>query len=207
MVVGPNGCGTVSPTSETLKVLSGTAQGSTPTANSGFRFVGWYTDADCTVAVTEANGSVVDTKFTPAKVDGKNVAATYYAKFEHDITDLTITKKYAAGALLDNNQSAVFTVTGGGISVDVVIHGAGSVTIKGLKVGATYTVTEKTDWSWRYGQQGSQSIPLKADAAQNTVTFNNTLKNNKWLTGGAWCDNSWAKGSPNKSTSTDYSNN
>ena len=207
VVVGPNGCGTVSPTSETLKVLSGTAQGSTPTANSGFRFVGWYTDADCTVAVTEANGSVVDTKFTPAKVDGKNVAATYYAKFEHDITDLTITKKYAAGALLDNNQSAVFTVTGGGISVDVVIHGAGSVTIKGLKVGATYTVTEKTDWSWRYGQQGSQSIPLKADAAQNTVTFNNTLKNNKWLTGGAWCDNSWAKGSPNKSTSADYSNN
>ena len=206
-VVGPDGCGTVSPTSETLKVLSGTAQGSTPTANSGFRFVGWYTDADCTVAVTEANGSVVDTKFTPAKVDGKNVAATYYAKFEHDITDLTITKKYAAGALLDNNQSAVFTVTGGGISVDVVIHGAGSVTIKGLKVGATYTVTEKTDWSWRYGQQGSQSIPLKADAAQNTVTFNNTLKNNKWLTGGAWCDNSWAKGSPNKSTSADYSNN
>ena len=108
---------------------------------------------------------------------------------------------------MDNNQSAVFTVTGGGISVDVVIHGAGSVTIKGLKVGATYTVTEKTDWTWRYGQQGSQSITLQADAAKNTVTFTNTLTNNKWLTGGAWCDNSWAKGSPNKSTSTDYSNN
>ena len=202
-VVGPDGCGTVTPTSETLKVLTGTAQGSTPTASSGFRFVGWYTDAACT---TPVNDGWVDAnnKLTPVKATAAWTAATYYAKFEYDITDLTIKKTY--DTLYDPNQSAVFTVTGGGISIDVVIHGAGSVTIKDLKVG-TYTVTEKTDWTWRYGQQGSQSITLQADAAKNTVTFTNTLTNNKWLTGGAWCDNSWAKGSPNKSTSADYSNN
>ena len=124
---------------------------------------------------------------------------------EYDITDLTITKSYGENGPYDPNQSAVFTVSdGNGFSIDVVIHGAGSVTIKGLKVGTEYTVAEKTDWTWRYG---SNNISIKLVADGNNVTFTNSLQNNKWLTGGAWCDNSWAKGSPNKSTSTDYSNN
>ena len=204
-VVGPDGCGTVTPTSETLKVLTGTAQGSTPTANENFRFVGWFKDAACTQAVDQSWVGAGN-KLTPVKNEGAVwTAATYYAKFEYDITDLTITKSYGENGPYDPNQSAVFTVSdGNGFSIDVVIHGAGSVTIKGLKVGTTYTVTEKTDWSWRYG---SNNIRIKLVADGNNVTFTNSLQNNKWLTGGAWCDNSWAKGSPNKSTSTDYSNN
>lgn len=138
-----------------------------------------------------------------------NVITFYY---KHAITDLTITKSYADGALLDKNQSAVFTVTGGdlGTGLTVVLNAGNNfrVTIKGLKVGITYTVTEKTSWTWRYTpEENNQSITLQANAAQNTVTFTNTLTNNKWLTGGAWCDNSWVKRSPNKSTSADYSNN
>ena len=206
-VVGPDGCGTVTPTSETLKVLTGTAQGSTPTANENFRFVGWFKDAACTQAVDQSWVGAGN-KLTPVKNEGAVwTAATYYAKFEYDITDLTITKSYGENGPYDPNQSAVFTVSdGNGFSIDVVIHGAGSVTIKGLKVGTTYTVTEKTSWTWRYTpEENNQSITLQANAAQNTVTFTNTLTNNKWLTGGAWCDNSWAKGSFNKSTSTDYS--
>ena len=218
-VVGPDGCGTLDNYQETqLKVTTGEVKGSTPTAAEGFKFVGWYKDQDCTQPVDAA--WVADSKLTPGKTKNYGTdeapvmgyeAATYYAKFEYDITDLTITKSYADGALLDKNQSAVFTVTGGdlGTGLTVVLNAGNNfrVTIKGLKVGTEYTVAEKTDWTWRYGQQGSQSITLQADAAKNTVTFTNTLTNNKWLTGGAWCDNSWAKGSPNKSTSTDYSNN
>ena len=219
VVVGPTGCGTLNNYQDNgVKVITGTVEGSTPTAATGFKFVGWFTDAACTQPV---DGSwVANNKLTPGKTanlgedkDGNDImgyeAATYYAKFDYDITDLTITKTYAAGAPKDPNQSAVFTVTdNAGFSIDVVIHGNGRVVIKGLKVGTTYTVTEKT-WTWRYTtaltSQTSRSIRLVAGEGNNTITFTNTLKENKWLTGGAWCDNSWAKGESSKSTSTDYS--
>lgn len=132
-----------------------------------------------------------------------------FAKYPY--TDLTITKTYAAGAPKDPNQSAVFVVTGGdlGEGLTVVLNEGNeySVTIKGLKVGTTYTVTEKT-WTWRYTPDGNgKKITLNTDAKQNEVEFTNTLEKNKWLTGGAWCDNSWATGTSKGSTSTDYSTN
>ena len=203
-VVGPTGCGTLDNYQDNgVRVITGTPKGSEPAATDGFKFVGWFTDKDCTVPV---NGSwVANNKLTPGKTakygdkDGY-AAAIYYAKFEYDITDLTIIKTY--NNMLDPNQSAVFTVTGDGTSIDVVIHGNGRVVIKGLKVGTTYTVTEKAGWTWRYGQN-SERIELKADG--NTITFTNTLNNNKWLTGGAWCDNSWATSASTKSTSPNYS--
>jgi len=209
-VVGPDGCGTLDNYQESqLKVITGEPKGSTPTAATGFEFVGWYKDEACTQLV-DANW-VTDNKLTPDKSKNYGTeaapvmgyeAATYYAKFDYAITDLTIIKTY--NNMLDDNQSAVFTVTGDGTSIDVVIHGSDSVTIKGLKVGTTYTVTEKTGWTWRYTpdltsptSQNSQSIKLEA-TGNNEVTFTNTLNNNKWLTGGAWCDNLWG-GNANKS--------
>ena len=108
-------------------------------------------------------------------------AATYYAKFEYDVADLTITKQGCEN--IDENQSFLFDVTGpNGYSKRVVINGNGSVTIKGLKIG-TYTVTEVTNWSWRYtAGNSSQSIELKP-AVTNAVTFVNTRSNHKWLGG------------------------
>lgn len=215
-VVGPTAdCGTVTPASETVKVITGTPTGSVAAkTNDNFRFVGWYKDDVCTQPV---DGSWVDAnnKLTPGKSKNYGTeaapvmgyeAATYYAKFEYDITDLTITKTYAAGALLDENQSAVFTVTGDGTSIDVVIHGSDRVTIKGLKVGTTYTVTEKTGWTWRYTPDDSEQ-KITLNATGNTITFTNKLTKNKWLTGGAWCDNVWGNNRPDKSTSPDYSTN
>ena len=197
-VVGPDGCGTVTPTSETLKVLTGTAQGSTPTANENFRFVGWFKDAACT---TPVNDGWVDTnnKLTPVKATGAVwTAATYYAKFEYDITDLTITKK-VTGDMYDNNQSFVFTVTGDDLGTLTVVLNAGnnfSVTIKDLKVGATYTVTEKTDWSWRYelktvDRANNGCITLEAGKDKNTIEFTNRLENPYWLSGNTYRDNRW----------------
>ena len=176
-VVGPDGCGTVSPTSETLKVLSGTAQGSTPTASENFRFVGWYKDANCTEAV-DSTWVDANNKLIPAKKDEKNVAATYYAKFEYDLTTLTIKKTGA-----QPNDGFIFTVTGNGQTFRVSIKGNGSVTIAGLQVGKEYTITEDSSWSWTYSCPGAASIMLSSDAEKNVVTVENRYVGSNLLNG------------------------
>lgn len=192
-VVGPTAsCGTLDNYQESqLKVTTGEVKGSTPTAADGFKFVGWYEDEACTRPVNAA--WVAANKLTPGKTKNYGTAekpvmgyeaATYYAKFEYDVADLTITKSGVED--IDENQSFIFTVTGSdGFNAKVVIQGNGSVTIKGLKVG-TYTVTEDTDWSWRYAPQNrTQSITLNP-AVTNTVTFVNTRSKGKWLGGDAY---------------------
>ena len=196
-VVGPDGCGTLDNYQETpLKVTSGKVEGSTPTAAEGFKFVGWYKDEGCTQLVDVA--WVADSKLTPGKTKNYGTAekpvmgyeaATYYAKFEYDVADLTITKQ--GWENIDENQSFIFDVTDpNGYSKRVVINGNGSVTIKGLKIG-TYTVTEVTNWSWRYTtDSSSQSIELKpAQTNANAVTFTNIRNNGKWLGGDAYSKN------------------
>ncbi|MSA71687.1 hypothetical protein GKD93_11220, partial [Holdemania massiliensis] len=68
--------GNVDPTYETLSPATGKAQGSTATASAGYHFVNW----------TNASGDEVSTEahFSPNKVGGLNVAATYTAHFEVD---------------------------------------------------------------------------------------------------------------------------
>lgn len=197
MAVGPAGAtdfGSVSPTTETVKVKSGTAQGSVPTAGDGYKFVGWFKDEACTEAV---DGSWIDSanRLTPQKTDGKNVDATYYAKFEADTTSLTIKKAAADKTTFAEGETFVFSVSGSdGFSKQVVVYGAGSVTIDGLKVGETYTVTEDTAWSWRYTQTAATglkdgAITLDADVLKNTVTFTNEKTKNNWLDFSDWCRN------------------
>ena len=168
-VVGPDGCGTVSPTSETLKVLSGTAQGSTATANENFRFVGWFKDAGCTQAVDAS--WVEENKLTPVKATGAVwTEATYYAKFEYNLTTLTITKSGG-----NKNDSFIFDVKKDDeVKFTVSVKGNGSVTIAGLIVGDTYTVTERGSWSWRY-RAAEQTITLQP--TDNNVTNNVTVTN------------------------------
>ncbi len=182
VAVGPYGAtnfGSVSPESETVKVKSGNAKGSTPTAGDGFKFVGWYKDEACTQPV-DSTWVDENNKIVPQKDGEKNVAATYYAKFEWDITSLTIKK---TGGEVKGNESFIFSVTGGDTDIKVVINGTGSVTINGLKVGTTYTVTEITSWSNRYGETtyDVQSITLVAEASKNVVTVTNSGRNNQWL--------------------------
>ena len=195
-VVGPTGCGTLDNYQETqLKVTTGEARGSAPTAAVGFKFVGWYKDKGCTQAVDDA--WVADSKLTPGKTKNYGTAekpvmgyeaATYYAKFEYDVADLTITKQ--GWEDIDEGQSFLFDVTGPNeYSKRVVVNGNGSVTIKGLKIGE-YTVKEVTSWSWRYTTTSSnpQSIELKPEQT-NAVTFENTRSKDKWLGGDAYKQN------------------
>ena len=195
-VVGPDGCGTLDNYQDVqLKVTTGEVKGSAPTAAEGFKFVGWYKDEDCTQPV-DADW-VKDSKLTPDKTKNYGTAerpvmgyeaATYYAKFEYDVADLTITKQ--GWEDIDENQSFLFDVTGpNGYSQRVVIKGNGSVTIKGLKIGE-YTVTEVTNWSWRYTTTGSSSQNITLQPAEtNEVTFKNTRSKDRWLGGDAYKQN------------------
>lgn len=138
-----------------------------------------------------------DNKLTPQK-NAENMfeAATYYAKFEYDVADLTITKTGCDD--IDAGQSFIFKVTGpNGFNRTVVIQGNGSVTLKGLKVGE-YKVIEDTAWSWRYTPQGgaTKTITLNPtqNAAQNTVTFVNERTENQWVSTDVYCKNEFKDG-------------
>ena len=193
--------GTVTLASETVKAITGTASGSMPQAKDGYKFVGWYTDEACTISV-DKEWVDADNKLVPGKTENYGTeekpimsyeAATYYAKFEDDVAQLTITKQGAVD--IDEKQSFVFTVTGpNGYSERVVICGNGSVTIKNLKPG-TYTVTEE-GWSWRYTGVGTASAEISA-LVPGSVTFTNVRQTEeshstngwKWLGGDAYVNN------------------
>lgn len=194
-VVGPDGCGTLDNyQNNTVKVIDGTPEGSTPTASAGFKFVGWYKDKDCTQPVDEA--WIENNRITPQKTAdlGNGTmgyeAATYYAKFEYDVADLTINKQ--GWQAIDENQSFIFDVTGpNGYYKRVVIQGSGSVTIKGLKVG-TYSVTEVTDWSWRYKTADGTANSIEHEIKPKdgfVFDFTNSRENGKWLGGDAYSKN------------------
>ncbi len=201
-VVGPTGCGTLDNYQDnTVKVIDGTPEGSTPTASAGFKFVGWFKDEACSeTGKVEASWIGADNKLTPGKTKNYGTeettamgyeAATYYAKFEYDVADLTITKNgYVA---TDGEQSFIFTVTGPeGFSKKIVIQGNGTVVLKGLKIG-DYTVTEDTAWSWRYTpESGSVSITLKPGET-NVVTYVNKRTNDKWLGDDSYVKNVFTK--------------
>ncbi len=186
--------GTVNPSQETILIKSGNAVGSVAAPlSSAYKFVGWY-DANNTLLGT-------DLAFVPKKVDGLNVAATYYAKFEYNLTSLKIQKQ--GHDPIDENQTFLFRITDEeGFELTVTVHGNGSVTIDGLTVGQTYTVTEKTDWSWRYGKctpssglseakvEGSSiTVQLSDDSTANKVIFTNERTMPYWLDGDSWCNN------------------
>ena len=184
--VGPAGAtnfGSVDPASETVMVESGTAVGSTPAAASGFKFVGWFKDQACTQPVDAT--WIENNKIIPQKTTEAYEAATYYAKFDYAVADLTIKQ---VDGIADENQTFIYVVTGGDLpasGIKVAVNGNSSVTIKNLKIGS-YTVTEDVSWSWRYSTTGSsQRIDLQS-ALNNEVSFTNNGSNSKWLSGNAY---------------------
>lgn len=183
--VGPAGAsfGSVAPVNETVMVESGPAVGSTPTPGTGFKFVGWFKDQACTQPVDAT--WIENNKIIPQKTTEAYEAATYYAKFDYAVADLTIKQ---VGEIADENQTFIYVVTGGDLpesGIKVAVKGNSSVTIRNLKIGS-YTVTEETNWNWRCGTTGgSQSITLQG-AQTNEVRFTNTVSNSKWLSGNAY---------------------
>lgn len=196
-VVGPAGCGTLDNYQENdLKVITGTAAGSMPTAASGYKFVGWYKDEGCTEPVAAAwiaNNRLTPQKTKPLGSEMGYEAATYYAKFELDVFDLTIRKEGCAE--IDENQSFLFRITGpNGFSMEVTVQGNGSKTIQGLQMGE-YTVTEVESWSWRYKCQNNNQVVKSENVTDGeaSVTFTNKRDFAFWLNGCAFADNRWRR--------------
>lgn len=115
--------------------------------------------------------------------ESKNIITFIY---DPNSTRLTITKSGVQN--LDVNQTFLFHVVGSedktkGVDMTVTIHGNGQVTIVDLPVGS-YTVTEQTDWSWRYNpRESSQTKVLSVNAAENIIEFVNDRTKIKWLDG------------------------
>ena len=181
--------GSVTPETETLIRTTGKAQGSTAKPNDGYKFVGWYNNAECTDEPVST-----DAKFVPQQVNGVYEEATYYAKFELDVFDLTITKAGDKDKI-DQNQIFVFRVVSDDNKTDmeVTVKGTGSVTIKGLPLGTNYTVTEDTNWTWQYTpDQVTKNVEINGTTAE--VTFTNTYSKSNWLTSFAEVINKWING-------------
>ena len=90
---GGNG-GSVTPTGETIRAKTGTAEGSTPNANTNYKFDGWYTDEACTTPVTASEATVdnVTGQIHPVKPGDKWENKTYYAKFVLNAVKVKVTK-------------------------------------------------------------------------------------------------------------------
>ena len=98
------------------------------------------------------------------------------------VGDLTIQKTITEGSV---DQSFLFVITCEGnaaFKMEVIVPGNGSVTIKDLPSG-NYTVTEITDWSWRYDIVGNVSQTVKVGPEDPTVTFRNMRTDDHWLDG------------------------
>ena len=102
---------------------------------------------------------------------------------------LTITKAGTVGA----TEGFIFDVSGPQ-SFRVSVQGNGSVTITGLPLG-TYSVTEDTNWSWRYKNGVSisaSSVTLTDSDYTAEVTVTNSRTNEYLLDGNDYAQNNFA---------------
>lgn len=176
------GGGKLSETMETVEAKASFA-GSTPTANTGYTFDGWYTDENCTIPV---DGTMVDTtnKLTPDRSKlipnpGTNV---FYARFTKTYGDLTI-KRENTDDEDGGSRTFVYRITSDSdptFVMEVAVPKGGSTTVKNLPTGA-YTVEQVNSWSWRY-DDAAQSVTVQQDT-DTTVTFDDSAKKDKWLNG------------------------
>ena len=100
----------------------------------------------------------------------------------------SLTIKTQGVAAVDEGQVFIFRVKGVSdnvkdIDFTVTVIGDGSVTVSDLEIGE-YTVTEITDWSFRYSVVNvEKSISLAVDESRNVITYGHIKTFNKWLDG------------------------
>lgn len=129
-----------------------------------FTFKGWYTFED-------------DDWVKPDTMPAGNISV--YGLFERQVASLTISK-----GGMQAGENAIFVITGEGIEggLRVKVPNGGSVTVNGLCVGATYTVTEES-WSYKYGTQ-SFSVDVTEEGKVYEAPVQNTLDgDHPWLSG------------------------
>ena len=92
--------GSVNKASESLNPDTGVAVGSTATASTGYRFVGWYDNEGCTGTALSTDAS-----YTPSKPEAGWADKTYYAKFES--LTYTITFKTEDGGKINDQTNDI----------------------------------------------------------------------------------------------------
>lgn len=115
------------------------------------------------MTVTKATWNYVDDKPYVATVSDDNlvVNAEYDFKINTNKFDLTISKTWDGADVY--KQDAIFTVSGGLGEFQVVLPaGQESIVIKGLLCGQDYTVTEDSNWTWRWKATAEQSVNCKS---------------------------------------------
>ena len=116
---------------------------------------------------------------------------TVYFAYSMNNGSFVLTK---TGDLLDD-ESSIFKIEGSDGSVSYeTIQGTGSKTFKNLTVGVTYTVTEITDWSWKYElkSENPQTVCISS-SKESTVSFENK-GSTKYLTDESFASNVFGKG-------------
>ena len=203
-VVG--GGGELSQTSQTVEYATDLT-GSTATALPGYEFVGWFSDAACTIpatydATTNPNGKGTtytdDTRTTQAsgaagayvfpeisKMRPNGEAGSdgniFYAKFTPLGGELTITRDNSTN---EGNGTQIFVYKIENNDTHDVLYvsiaGDDSVTIQGMPFGS-YTITQDNGWSSRF-EDAAETITL--DTATGTeVVFDDNAAVQKWLNG------------------------
>ncbi len=172
--------GTLSSTIEVIN-SSDAFVGSTATAKPGYKFIGWYLDEDGTVSA-DTKATVTNTTLVPnvAELEPMPTTNIFYAKFELQTADLTITRKNAVDES-NGSQVFVYRITDNTDNSKVyyaTITGNDSAVIKDLPC-VNYTVEQVNSWSWRY-EDGTQTVELTEN---KTVTFQKTAAEDKWLNG------------------------
>lgn len=91
--------------------------------------------------------------------------------------DLTINKTWKDGENVADGtykQDAIFTVSGVRGPFQVVLPaGQDSIVIKGLLCGQDYTVTEDSNWTWRWNSSSEKPVLEKTDTAHTSVSVRN----------------------------------
>lgn len=160
-------------------------KGATPAAKSGYTFVGWYQDAECTIPVGE-KGTVDDAtdKLTPKRSELLPAPQTnvFYARFKAVYGNVTITRE-AREDESNGDGTYVYRLTSKdnpAYVVEVTVPKGGSTTVYDLPCG-DYTVEQVKSWSWRYSDR-EQTVEIEKDQTK-TVTFDRAAVKEKWLTG------------------------
>lgn len=168
--------------SENISATAAGVSGSKPTAGTGYRFAGWFTDAACKTAVDSSWVDTSTNKLTPQKSDGVYNSATYYALFVPTNTTLKIRRDE-----VEDNDTFIYRIvgkaafTGETVDMFVTLHGENVTTVTDVPLGE-YTIIEQTGWTWRYDTDGaSVTKNVITDASKNVFDFSGKKTITAWL--------------------------
>lgn len=127
--------------------------------------------------IASGNTGSMERTFAAGKID----TVVFTNQYKRHLTNLTIDRNAAA----DPEQVFVYEVkNSAGDIITVTVVGNGETTIYDLPYG-DYTVTQKNDWSWRYGDK-SQQVTLSEEnnkEGQDAKVVFNDSASAKWLDG------------------------